>query len=96
MFLDILKEGLEDKVKEIPGNKPKKVIKFLNGKRTIKWKCGDGYKWNPSIRRCERIEMSTIRKMKLGAKKRIRQMKARMGSIVRKRAKSIKIRNSRM
>ena len=87
-FLDFLEENL---------NKPEKVIKFLNGKRTVKWRCSDfGYKYNPKIKRCERIEMSTIRKMKLGAKKRIRQMKARMGSIVRKRAKSIKIRNSRM
>ena len=87
-FLDFLEENL---------NKPEKVIKFLNGKRTVKWRCSDfGYKYNPKIKRCERIEMSTIRKMKLGAKKRIRQMKARIGSIVRKRAKSIKIRNSRM
>ena len=87
-FLDFLEEN---------SNKPEKIIKFLNGKRTVKWRCsGYGYKWNPTIKRCERIEPTTLRKMALGAKKRVRKMKARMGAILRKREKSMKIRLSRM
>ena len=86
MFLDFLNET----------SKPEKIVKFLGGKRTIKFTCTDGYKWNPAIRRCERIEPTTLRKMTLGAKKRVRKMKARMGAILRKREKSMKIRLSRM
>ena len=86
MFLDFLNET----------SKPQKIVKFLGGKRTVKRKCADGFKWNPTIRRCERIEPTTLRKMTLGAKKRVRKMKARMGAILRKREKSMKIRLSRM
>ena len=86
MFLDFLNET----------SKPQKIVKFLGGKRTIKWRCSEGYKWNPAIKRCERIEPTTLRKMTLGAKKRVRKMKARMGAILRKREKSMKIRLSRM
>ena len=86
MFLDFLNET----------SKPQKIVKFLGGIRKIKWKCADGFKWNPAIKRCERIEPTTLRKMALGAKKRVRKMKARMGAILRKREKSMKIRLSRM
>ena len=86
MFLDFLNET----------SKPQKIVKFLGGVRKIKFTCTDGYKWNPTIRRCERIEPTTLRKMALGAKKRVRKMKARMGAILRKREKSMKIRLSRM
>ena len=86
MFLDFLNET----------SKPQKIVKFLGGKRTVKWKCADGFKWNPTIKRCERIEPTTLRKIALGAKKRVRKMKARMGAILRKREKSMKIRLSRM
>ena len=86
MFLDFLNET----------SKPQKIVKLLGGIRKNKWKCADGYKWNPTIKRCERIEPTTLRKMTLGAKKRVRKMKARMGAILRKREKSMKIRLSRM
>ena len=34
MFLDFLNET----------SKPQKIVKFLGGKRTVKWKCADGFK----------------------------------------------------
>ena len=86
MFLDFLNET----------SKPQKIVKFLGGIRKIKWKCADGYKWNPTIKRCERIEPTTHKKMTLEAKKKKKKMKARMGAILRKREKSMKIRLSRM
>lgn len=77
-------------------NKPEKVIRFLNGRRVIKRICGGGYKYNPALKRCVKLDPSQMKKLKLAQKKRVRKMKMKMGTILRKREKSMKIRNSRM
>ena len=78
------------------GNKVKKVIRFLNGKRTVKRRCGGGYQYNPKTKRCEKLYPKEIHARFLGSKKRIRKMKIKMGNILRKRARSMKIRKARM
>lgn len=96
-FSDFLNEE-QDGDKTFPdGKTPQKIIKYKDGRRTVKRTCLEpGYRYNPDTRRCERIPMSTQRKMKIGAKRRNRLMKSRMNSIVRKRKKSLKIRQARM
>ena len=64
MFLDFLNET----------SKPQKIVKFLGGVRKIKFTCTDGYKWNPTIRRCERIEPTTLRKREKSMKIRLSRM----------------------
>ena len=78
------------------GNKVKKVIRFLNGKRVVKRRCGGGYQYNPKTKRCEKLSPKEIHARFLGSKKRIRKMKIKMGNILRKRARSMKIRKARM
>lgn len=76
---------------------PVKVVRFKDGKRIVKRTClVPGFKYDPESKSCKKIPMSTVRKMKLGAKKRVRLMKSRMNSTVRKRKRSMRIRKSRM
>ena len=77
-------------------NRVRKVIKFLNGKKVIKRTCGEGYKYDPKTKRCIKLSPSDLRKMKIASKKRVRKMRNKMGIILRKRAKSLRIRQSRM
>ena len=77
-------------------NRVRKVIKFLNGKKVIKRTCGEGYKYDPNTKRCIKLSPSDLRKMKIASKKRVRKMRNKMGIILRKRAKSLRIRQSRM
>ena len=85
-----------EKPKEV-GNRVKKVIRFLNGKRVVKRTCsGFGYQYNPKTKRCEKLSPKAIHTRFLGSKKRIRKMKIKMGNILRKRARSMKIRKARM
>lgn len=83
-------------VKKVPGNKVKKIIRFLNGKRVIKRRCGDGYYYDPKQKRCVKMSPQEIHKRFLGSKKRVRKMRQKMGIILRKRARSMKIRQARM
>lgn len=78
------------------GNKIKKIIRFLNGKRVIKRRCGMGYYFDPKQKRCIKMSPREIHNRFLGSKKRIRKMRSKMGIILRKRAKSMKIRQARM
>ena len=78
------------------GNRVKKIIRFLNGKRVVKRRCGMGYVYNPKTKRCEKLSPKEIHTRFLGSKKRIRKMKIKMGNILRKRARSMKIRKARM
>ena len=83
--------------KKEAGNKIKKVVRFLGGKRVIKRKCtGFGYYYDPKQKRCVKMSPKEIHNRFLGSKKRIRKMRAKMGIILRKRAKSMKIRQARM
>ena len=81
---------------EAGSNVPKKVVKFLNGKKVVKRTCGNGYKYNPKTKRCEKLSPSEIKTLHFASKKRVRKMKTKMASILRKRMRSIGIRNSRM
>lgn len=82
--------------KKPEGNKVKKIVKFLKGKKVVKRVCGNGYAYDPKHKRCVKVAPSELRKRALGAKKRVRKMRVKMGLILRKRAKSMKIRNARM
>lgn len=82
--------------KKEAGNKVKKIVRFLNGKRKILRKCGNGYVYDPKQKRCVKMSPKEIHNRFLGSKKRIRKMRAKMGIILRKRAKSMKIRQARM
>ena len=78
-------------------NKIIKKIRFLGGKRIIKRTCsGFGYAYNPKTKRCEKLSPKEIHARFLGSKKRIRKMKIKMNNILRKRARSMKIRKARM
>ena len=89
-------ETPEIKPKEA-GNKIIKKIRFLNGKRVVKRTCsGFGYAYNPKTKRCEKLSPKEIHARFLGSKKRIRKMKIKMGNILRKRERSMKIRKARM
>lgn len=82
---------------EAGGNKLVKKIRFLGGKRIIKRKCtGFGYYYDPKQKRCVKMSPQEIHKRFLGSKKRVRKMRQKMGAILRKRKKSMKIRQSRM
>ena len=49
---------------------PVKVVRFKDGKRIVKRTClVPGFKYDPESKSCKKIPMSTVRKMKLGAKK---------------------------
>lgn len=74
---------------------PKKIVKYINGKRHIKRTCGDGYKYDPEAKRCVKLSPQELRKQKLANKKRLKKMKTKMKQILRKRMISMKIRKAR-
>lgn len=83
--------------KKEPGNKIKKIVRFLNGKRIIKRTCTKfGYYFDPKQKRCVKMSPKEIHNRFLGSKKRVRKMRSKMGMIIRKRKRSLKIRQSRM
>lgn len=82
---------------EAGNNKVVKKIRFLGGKRVIKRKCtGFGYYYDPKQKRCVKMSPQEIHKRFLGSKKRVRKMRQKMGIILRKRSRSMKIRQARM
>ena len=73
------------------GVKEVKWIKVIRNKKIVKKAvCPDGFKYVPSKKKCVRIPMSQLKKMKKAAKKRARKMKGKMAKIVKKRMKSMK------
>lgn len=74
---------------------PVKIVKYIDGKRTIKRTCGDGYRYDPDLKRCVKLTAMELRKQKLASKKRVKKMKMKMKQIMRKRDKTMRIRDAR-
>lgn len=74
---------------------PTKIVKYIDGKRTIKRTCGDGYRYDPELKRCVKLTAMELRKQKLASKKRVKKMKMKMKQIMRKREKTMRIRDAR-
>jgi len=70
------------------------VIKIKKGKRVKKLECPPGFKVDSSGRKCKKQSAKDIKVGKKAARKRAKAMKAKMGKILKKRAKSMKKRQS--
>jgi 50S ribosomal subunit-associated GTPase HflX len=70
------------------------VIRIKKGKRVKKLECPPGFKVDSGGRRCKKQSAKDIKTGKKAARKRMKKMKAQMGKIQKKRAKSLKKRAS--